>query len=85
MNRRLLIVKRRFNLFYGDLFYRHSINGGNVIKVETVFQKFEASEVLGMKAVSATFGRSTKLVLLCLLSFRNNSESLCFLINETGN
>ncbi|HBI11366.1 MAG TPA: hypothetical protein DDY57_14770 [Franconibacter pulveris] len=45
MNRRFFFVKRCFNLFYCYLFCRHSINGGNVIRVETVFRKFEAGGV----------------------------------------
>ncbi|NCI16964.1 hypothetical protein EHJ07_10765 [Cronobacter muytjensii] len=43
MNRRFYFLKHRFNLSYCYLFRRHSINGGNVIMVETLFQIFEAA------------------------------------------
>ncbi|HAZ55386.1 MAG TPA: hypothetical protein DCY50_10455 [Franconibacter helveticus] len=53
MNCRFFFVKRRFNLFYCYLFRRHSINNGNVIRVETLFWKFEAGRVLRRQQKSA--------------------------------
>lgn len=37
-NRCSLILKQRFILYYCYLFLRHSLNDGNVIGVETLFQ-----------------------------------------------
>ncbi|NCH70427.1 hypothetical protein EHJ16_05370 [Cronobacter dublinensis] len=47
MNRCFLFLKQRFNLFYCYLFRRHSINGGNVIVVETLFRFFDAARFSG--------------------------------------
>lgn len=52
LNRRSWILKHRFILYYCDLFLRHSLNGGNVIGVETLFQYSEGG---GIFAFSRTF------------------------------
>ena len=49
MNRCFKFVKHRFNLFYCDLFLRHADQDGNVIKVETMFQKGEVVSILAVK------------------------------------
>ncbi|QDE47845.1 hypothetical protein EIN43_22425 [Enterobacter hormaechei] len=46
MNRCSWILKHRFILYYCDLFLRHSLNGGNVISVETLFQYSEGGGIL---------------------------------------
>lgn len=45
MNRYFMFVKQRFNLFYCYFIFRHSLFNGNVIEVETMFRKFEVTEV----------------------------------------
>ncbi|MCA2402890.1 hypothetical protein CKK19_12205 [Enterobacter sp. CCUG 70166] len=52
LNRRSWILKHRFILYYCDLFLRHSLNDGNVISVETLFQYSEGG---GIFAFSRTF------------------------------
>ncbi len=45
----LFFIKHRFNFIYCDLFLRHADQDGNVIKVETMFQKGEVVSILGRK------------------------------------
>ncbi|HAS1384330.1 TPA: hypothetical protein I4D24_06450 [Enterobacter hormaechei] len=45
LNRCSWILKHRFILYYCDLFLRHSLNGGNVIGVETLFQYSEGGGI----------------------------------------
>ncbi|WP_224305566.1 hypothetical protein [Klebsiella variicola] len=43
----LFFIKHRLISFYCDLFLRHADQDGNVIKVETMFQKGEVVSILG--------------------------------------
>ncbi|NCH59775.1 hypothetical protein EHJ10_13320 [Cronobacter dublinensis] len=58
MNRCFLFLKQRFNLFYCYLFRRHSINGGNVIVVETLFRFFDAARFSGAGSETTSVSES---------------------------
>jgi hypothetical protein len=45
-------VKHGFNLFYCYLFRRHSVNDGNVIAVETLFQYGEVAGIFLLFSLS---------------------------------
>ncbi|RAZ08155.1 hypothetical protein DP197_12015 [Enterobacter hormaechei subsp. xiangfangensis] len=80
MNRCSWILKHRFILYYCDLFLRHSLNGGNVISVETLFQY---SEEGGIFDFPRTFAAAHEEEIMKQKGSRNNNSHAAWLTTRS--